>query len=105
MFQAMARRRRIAESTATGALMILVLALVAAGVGVGWIVGHYTNSGSTKTVTAAAAPSVTSPATAEAIPKAPNFSAEDLSVLPTDNWPTVGGRLTNERYSPLTQVD
>jgi quinohemoprotein ethanol dehydrogenase len=101
----MARRGRIAETTATGALMILVLALVAAGVGVGWIVGHYTTSGSTKTVTAAAAPPVTSPATAEAIPKAPNFSAEDLSVLPTDNWPTVGGRLTNERYSPLTQVD
>jgi alcohol dehydrogenase (cytochrome c) len=31
--------------------------------------------------------------------------SDDLSALPTDNWPTVGGRLTNERYSPLTQVD
>ena len=39
------------------------------------------------------------------IAKAPNFSADDLSALPTDNWPTVGGNLMNERYSPLTQID
>jgi Glucose dehydrogenase len=25
--------------------------------------------------------------------------------LPTDNWPTVGGNLWNERYSPLDQID
>jgi len=25
--------------------------------------------------------------------------------LPTDNWPTVGGNIMNERYSPLDQID
>ena len=86
--------------------MILVLALVAAGAGAGWLVGHYTASSSTKTVTAAAAaPTVTSPTSAAQIEKAPNFTADDLSAAPTDNWPTVGGSLRNERYSPLDQID
>jgi quinohemoprotein ethanol dehydrogenase len=102
----MARSSRMATATAEGALMILVLALVAAGAGAGWLVGHYTASGSTKTVTAAAAaPTVTSPTSAAQIEKAPNFTADDLSAAPTDNWPTVGGSLRNERYSPLDQID
>ena len=102
----MARNSRMATATAEGALMILVLGLVAAGAGAGWLVGHYTASSSTKTVTAAAAaPTVTSPTSAAQIEKAPNFTADDLSAAPTDNWPTVGGSLRNERYSPLDQID
>ena len=54
---------------------------------------------------AAAAPTVTSPTSAAQIEKAPNFTADDLSAAPTDNWPTVGGSLRNERYSPLDQID
>ncbi len=78
---------------------------MAVGVFVGWVIGHYATSsnGATKTVTVAApAPA---PTTAADIQKAPNFSAADLSALPTDNWPTVGGNLWNERYSPLDQID
>jgi hypothetical protein len=55
----------------------------------------------TKTVTVGAAGA---PSAAE-IQTAPNFSAADLTALPKDAWPTVGGNLHNERYSPLTQID
>jgi alcohol dehydrogenase (cytochrome c) len=104
----MARRRRLPEATAEAVLVVLVLALVAAGVAVGGVVGHYTTSSSTKTVTlanAGAGTTTTTPTTPTTITKAPNFTAADLSVLPTDDWPTVGGSLRNERYSPLTQID
>jgi glucose dehydrogenase len=99
----MARRRRLADSTAEAALIILVLALVGAGVFVGWVVGHYASSSTTKTVTVAASGATTAGPTA--ITKAPNFSATDLTALTTDDWPTVGGNLMNERYSPLDQID
>src|SRR5690242_17105146 len=84
--------------------MILVAGLVFAGAFVGWIVGHYATPGHTKTVTVAAGGG-TSPSGPETIAKAPNFSADDLSALPKDDWPTVGGNLMNERYSELDQID
>jgi quinohemoprotein ethanol dehydrogenase len=97
------RKRRLQSATAEAVLMILVLALIFVGGLVGWIIGHNTGSNGTKTVTVAAGS--TSPGSAEEIAKAPNFSAADLSALPKDDWPTVGGNLMNERYSPLTQID
>jgi alcohol dehydrogenase (cytochrome c) len=93
----------LGDYTAEGLVMILVAGLVFAGAFVGWIVGHYATSGQTKTVTVAAGG--TSPASAESIEKAPNFSASDLSALPKDDWPTVGGSLMQERYSPLDQIN
>jgi quinohemoprotein ethanol dehydrogenase len=104
----MARRRRLANSTAEAALIVLVLALVGAGVFVGWVVGHYASSSGTKTVTVVASGTSTAGTASSgptAITKAPNFSATDLTALPKDDWPTVGGNLMNERYSPLTQID
>ena len=82
-------------------MLILVAGLIFVGAFVGWLVGHYTTSGNTKTVTVAAGGT----APTETIAKAPNFSLSDLSALPTDDWPTVGGSLRNERYSPLDQID
>jgi alcohol dehydrogenase (cytochrome c) len=35
---------------------------------------------------------------------APAFSGEELYSLPTNNWPTHGGNLANQRYSPLSQI-
>jgi alcohol dehydrogenase (cytochrome c) len=83
--------------------MVLVVGLIFAGAFVGWVVGHYVGSNGTKTVTVSA--SGASPAGSEEITKAPNFSASDLSVLPDADWPTVGGSLMNERYSPLDKID
>jgi len=88
--------------------MTLIVGLIAAGVFVGWIIGHYaTDNVAVKTVTVNAAAGSTSGGvqSADDIPQAPNFSAADLTKLPTDDWPTVGGNLMNERYSPLDQLN
>jgi alcohol dehydrogenase (cytochrome c) len=98
-------RRRIADYTAEGALMVLVLALVFAGAFVGWVVGHYTSLGSsTKTVTASAGGGTGTGPTAAAITPAPAFSTSELAADPTDNWITNGGSLSNQRYSPLSEI-
>jgi alcohol dehydrogenase (cytochrome c) len=36
---------------------------------------------------------------------APAFSSSELSSLPTANWITNGGSISNQRYSPLTQIN
>jgi len=41
----------------------------------------------------------------EEIAKAPAFTAQQLSTLPTKNWITNGGTLANQRYSPLALLD
>jgi alcohol dehydrogenase (cytochrome c) len=94
-------KKRLADYTAEALLMILVAGLVAAGVLVGWVVGHYTTLGS-KTVTITVAGGSTTPATA--ITAAPAFSLTDLAADPTDNWITNGGSLLNQRYSPLAEI-
>src|SRR5690348_1399747 len=35
----------------------------------------------------------------------PDFSAQRLVAPPTDSWPTNGGNLYNQRYSPLNQIN
>ena len=95
-------RGRLGVYTAEALLMTLVLGLIFVGGFVGWVVGHYATPGHTKTVTVAAGG--TSGGTEE-IAMAPNFSADDQLAAPTDDWPTAGGNLWNERYSPLTQID
>ena len=101
----MAKRSRGKDAAAEGALIILVLGLVAVGVFVGWVIGHYATSSNATAKTVTVTASTPGPTTAAEIPKAPNFSAADLSALPTDDWPTAGGNLLNERYSPLDQID
>jgi alcohol dehydrogenase (cytochrome c) len=36
---------------------------------------------------------------------APAFSSSELASLPTKNWITNGGTISNQRYSPLTQLN
>ena len=86
--------------------MTLVVGLIIVGGFVGWIIGKYaTNSVAVKTVTVNAAAGSATVQSAADIAQAPNFTADDLVKLPTDNWPTVGGNIMNERYSPLDQID
>ncbi len=54
---------------------------------------------------AAAALALTAPAIAQEVARAPAFTAEDLSARPTTGWITNGGTLTNQRYSPLDQIN
>jgi alcohol dehydrogenase (cytochrome c) len=46
-----------------------------------------------------------SEASAESISAAPEFSGDQLKALPRDSWPTNGGNVYNQRYSPLDQVN
>ena len=83
--------------------MTLLAGLIFLGAFVGWIVGHYATPGHTKTVTVAAGQTAVQNATA--ITPAPAFSANDLAQPATDMWATNGGSYTNQRYSPLSQID
>src|SRR5512138_3105808 len=44
-------------------------------------------------------------AVAQQKPASRNFSTEVLTELPTNNWPTNGGNLYNQRYSPLKAIN
>ena len=66
-------------TTALIATVVAVTALLAAGCG-----GGGSSSGSTAS---------------------PAFSAAELSSLPRANWITNGGSISNERYSPLAQIN
>jgi PQQ-dependent dehydrogenase (methanol/ethanol family) len=57
-------------------------------------------SGSSATGTAVGSTENTTPR----LPPAPAFSAEELNADPLTNWITNGGSLSNERFSPLTQL-
>ncbi|MBV8597835.1 MAG: PQQ-binding-like beta-propeller repeat protein [Actinobacteria bacterium] len=39
------------------------------------------------------------------IARAPAFSASELGALPSEDWLTNGGSLSNDRYSPLAQIN
>src|SRR3990172_2525369 len=41
----------------------------------------------------------------QTIRPAPAFTAQQLLALPTTGWPTNGGNLYNQRYSPLTAIN
>jgi quinohemoprotein ethanol dehydrogenase len=43
--------------------------------------------------------------TAKSHALAPAFSAKQLTALPVTSWPTNGGNLFNQRYSPLTEIN
>ena len=83
--------------------MTLIAGLIAAGVFVGWIIGHYATPGHTKTVTVAAGQ--TAVQESSGITPAPAFSMADLAADPKENWLTNGGSLSNQRYSPLDRID
>ncbi len=53
----------------------------------------------------AAIAAIASSAVAQDIQPAPAFTPQDLTQLPQDNWVTNGGTLTNQRFSPLDQIN
>ena len=53
---------------------------------------------------AAVAVLLAAPALAQIVP-APAFTVEQLQERPTENWITNGGNLTNQRFSPLSQIN
>jgi quinohemoprotein ethanol dehydrogenase len=94
------------ESVGAGVFAgIVVVSGFAIAIALGFSIGHFT--GHTETVTVGSAQSQPSKGqvSAEAETTAPAFTAGTLAALPRDNWLTNGGSLSNERYSPLSQID
>ena len=56
-------------------------------------------------VTIVALCSLTLPAMAQSIRRAPAFADTDLVAAPTEGWPTNGGDWYNRRFSPLNEID
>lgn len=98
------RRRPSPVALALGGLTTLLLGVGAALV-VGYLIGHET--GPERTVTETVAPRAAAPGgeTVGDIAKAPAFTAEELMSDPKENWLTNGGSLSNQRYSPLDEID
>jgi quinohemoprotein ethanol dehydrogenase len=82
---------------------ILFVALLLPAVAVGYVIGKEQASDEpAKTEQAQQEDGV---ATAADIEPAPAFSADDLSEEPKEAWLTNGGTLSNQRYSPLDEID
>jgi alcohol dehydrogenase (cytochrome c) len=87
---------------------VVALGAVAIGVGVaflaGFLVGHFTGNTKTETV-GLENPIATGGPSAEDIELAPAFGSDELAAEPTSNWIVNGGSLSNQRHSPLTEID
>src|SRR5712671_4659723 len=89
---------------------IVAVSAVGLGVGVaflaGYFLGHFTGHTKTETVAAASAEAgEAGTASLTAIKAAPAFTAAELAEAPTTNWLTNGGSLSNQRYSPLEEIE
>jgi quinohemoprotein ethanol dehydrogenase len=97
-------RRPPAALIALGGLTVV---LVGVGVAflVGYLIGHANGPEKTVTETVAARAAAPGGETVGDIAPAPAFTAEELAADPKQNWLTNGGALSNERYSPLDEID
>jgi alcohol dehydrogenase (cytochrome c) len=80
-------------------IWILFVVLLVPAVVLGFVIG---NSSKQKTKTVIQTPAM---AARSLITPAPRFTTSDLAALPKDDWITNGGSLSNERYSPLDEVN
>lgn len=88
------------------------VALGAVGIGVvvaflaGYLLGHFTGSSKTTTVSAIASPAEGEEATASGdIEAAPAFTAAELEAEPGEDWITNGGSIANHRFSTLDEIN
>ena len=93
-----------------GIWVLFALLLLPAGV-VGYVIGKEQASDEPAKEASSPEQSAAQPADGEAISDgsqiepAPAFSAEELSEEPKEAWLTNGGTLSNQRYSPLDEID
>src|SRR4051794_28402284 len=99
----------------TVVLVVCAIGLVVAGPGSAGTLPFFPGTGalqlllsnptSTSKATAAAPSKTTTRAAAAAIVPAPAFTPTDLSTVPSNNWLTNGGDVSNARYSALSQIN
>jgi alcohol dehydrogenase (cytochrome c) len=80
-------------------IWLLFVVLLVPAVVLGYVIGH---SSKQKTQTVVETPAMAAKAL---IQPAPDFTASQLAKAPTDDWPTNGGDVFNQRYSALDQID
>ena len=85
-----------------GIWILFVLLLIPAGA-VGYAIGK--DQANDEPATTEQAQSGEGAATETGIESAPAFSADELTAEPKDAWLTNGGTLSNQRYSPLDEID
>src|SRR4051812_14719787 len=96
------RSRPWRETFYEAGIWLLFVALLIPAVVLGYVLGDRDQRG-TKVVTISQAQAIK--LERAKIKAAPAFSADDLSADPKDRWITNGGSLSNQRYSPLDQID
>lgn len=87
-----------------GIWVLFAVLLLPAGV-VGYVIGKEQGSDEPARSAEQAAEAEQIAVETPQIEAAPAFSAEELSEAPTDAWLTNGGTLSNQRYSPLDEID
>jgi quinohemoprotein ethanol dehydrogenase len=98
----MGRKRRFRNGFLDVGIWLLFFVLLLPAAVVGYAIGNDDEeAGRTVTVGEDGKPIVKP----TAIQAAPAFSADDLTAEPTDHWITNGGTLSNQRYSPLDEID
>ena len=85
-----------------GIWILFVLLLIPAGA-VGYVIGK--DQANDEPATTEQAQSGDGAAAQTGIESAPAFSADELTAEPKDAWLTNGGTLSNQRYSPLDEID
>jgi quinohemoprotein ethanol dehydrogenase len=85
-------------------MWLLFVALLVPAVLVGYVIGQDRSEGE-GTVTVTVSQAQAAEAERKAIKGAPAFSTDDLAKDPEDAWITNGGSLSNQRYSPLDEID
>jgi alcohol dehydrogenase (cytochrome c) len=98
------KRVRIAAASFAALLAISVTACGGGG-GSSTPTSASTPTTTPKTSTQADALPTTTPSGQVTITPAPAFTADQLAATPKEDWITNGGSLSNDRYSPLTQIN
>ena len=83
-------------------IWLLFVVLLVPAVIVGYAIGN-SETQETRTVTVSQDQAIR--IARQQIAAAPAFSADDLTEDPRENWITNGGTLSNQRYSPLDEID
>jgi quinohemoprotein ethanol dehydrogenase len=98
----MERKRRFRDGFLEVGVWLLFFVLLLPAAVVGYAIGNDDEEAARTVTVGEDGKPIVKPAAIEA---APAFSADDLTAEPTDRWITNGGTLSNQRYSPLDEID
>ena len=98
----MGRKRRFRNGFLEVGIWLLFFVLLLPAAVVGYAIGSEDEEAARTVTVGEDGKPIVKPAEIQA---APAFSSDDLTAEPTDRWITNGGTLSNQRYSPLDEID